>query len=143
MTLQKKVAVAQTASVPGDTAATVVKLVEWAGKAASEGARLIVFPEAFIGGYPKGASFGIAVGKKTPEGREEFRQYFDCAIYIPGSETRLIAEATGQLNVYIVVGVIERDGGTLYCTALFFGPGGTLLGKHRKLMPTSSQHHIF
>jgi len=143
VTLQRKVAVAQTSPVPGDTAATVVKLVEWAGKAASDGARLIVFPEAFIGGYPKGVSFGIAVGKKTPEGREEFRQYFDSAIDVPGSETQLIAEAAGHLNVHIVVGVIERDGGTLYCTALFFSPGGTLLGKHRKLMPTAGERYIW
>lgn len=142
MTLHK-VAVVQTSTVPGSTPATVEKVITWSGRAAEGGAKLVVFPEAFIGGYPKGASFDIAIGKRTPEGREEFRHYYDAAINVPGPETQLIADASGRLGIHIVVGVIERDGGTVYCTALFFGPEGTLLGKHRKLMPTAGERFIW
>ena len=56
---------------------------------------------------------------------------------MPGPETDILAKAAKDAGLYLTIGVIERDGGTLHCTALFFGPEGTLLGKHRKLMPTA------
>jgi nitrilase len=79
---------------------------------------------------------------RSPEGRKWFRTYFESAITVPGPEADQLAAATRKGGVYLVIGVIERDGGTLYCTALFFGPGG-LLGKHRKLMPTAVKRIIW
>ena len=54
-----------------------------------------------------------------------------------------IAAAAREAGVHVVIGVIERDGGTLYCTVLFFGPEQGYLGKHRKLMPTASERLIW
>lgn len=138
-----RVAVVQTSAVPSDSSATVDKLIKLATDARQQGAELVVFPEAFIGGYPKGADFRIALGTRPPESREEFRHYFDNAIAVPGAETDRIAAAAGEQKLFIVVGVIERAGSTLYCTVLFFGPDGTLLGKHRKLMPTAVERYIW
>lgn len=134
-----RVAAVQTSSVGGDTQATVAKACELIAECGSKGAKIAVFPEAFIGGYPKGADFNIFIGARTPEGREEFRAYWAQAIEVPGAETRALGEATKAAGVFVAIGVIERDSGTLYCTVLFFGPDGALLGKHRKLMPTAAE----
>jgi nitrilase len=134
-----KVAVVQTSPIAGDTAGTVKKVCGLIADCGSDGAKIAVFPEAFIGGYPKGATFDIHIGSRTPEGRAEYEAYWSRAIEVPGKETDEIAKAAKAANLYVVVGVIERDGGTLYCTALFFGPEGELLGKHRKLMPTGAE----
>jgi len=110
---------------------------------ARQGAKLAVFPEAFVSAYPKGLDFGARLGLRTAEGREDFRRYYDSAIEVPGSETEILAVAAKENNLFVVIGVIEKDGGTLYCTALFFSPEGSLLGKHRKLMPTAMERLIW
>ena len=115
----------------------------WRPKRRRAGARLAVFPEAFIGGYPKGADFGARVGSRTPEGRKLFRRYFEGAIDVPGPATERLGKAARAHGLWLVIGVIERDGGTLYCTVLFFAPDGTLAGKHRKLMPTAMERLIW
>ena len=137
------VAVVQAGAVPFDTAACVDKAIGLIGEAAAAGARLMVFPEAFITGYPKGQSYGLVVGARDPAGREEFRLYLDAAIAVPGKETERLGEAAAAAHAYVVMGVIERELGTLYCTALFFAPDGRLLGKHRKLMPTALERMIW
>jgi nitrilase len=121
----------------------MTKLHRLAAEAAKEGALLAVFPEAFVGGYPKGVDFGARVGSRSPEGREWFRRYYESAISVPGPETEAIGETAARHGLQIVVGVIERAGGTLYCTALFFAADGHLLGKHRKLMPTAMERLIW
>jgi nitrilase len=145
MTKEKRVAVAvvQAASVPFDAEACVDKAVRLIGEAAATGATVILFPEAFITGYPKGLNFGLAVGARDPVGREEFRLYLDAAIEVPGPQTARLGEAAAASRAYVVIGVIERELGTCYCTALFFGPDGALLGKHRKLMPTVLERVIW
>ncbi len=138
-----RAAVIQTASVPFDSAATTKKVVKLILEAAAQGARLQVFPEALLSAYPKGADFGARVGGRLPRGRDEFLRYYDSAIDVPGPETEQIAEAAREAGSYVVIGVIERDGGTLYCTVLFFSPEGELLGKHRKLMPTAMERLVW
>jgi nitrilase len=136
-------AVVQMASVPHDPLATASSAAARLREAAANGARLVVFPEALIGGYPKGASFGAPVGMRKPEGREAFARYHAAAIALDGPEVATLAEAAAETNTFVVIGVIERDGGTLYCTALYFdGPKG-LVGKHRKLMPTAAERLIW
>lgn len=132
-------AVVQASPIAGDTRETVSKAAGRIGECGKLGAQLVVFPEAFIGGYPKGADFNIFIGARTPEGRAEFAAYSSSAIAVPGPETIAIGRAAKQAGTFVVIGVIERDGGTLHCTALFFGPDGSLLGKHRKLMPTAAE----
>ncbi len=138
-----RVAVVQASGIPFDSDAGVEKAVRRTADAAALGAKVIVFPEAFIGGYPKGLSYGTVVGARDAAGREEFRLYHRAAIDVPGPMTLRLGEAAAAAGAYVVMGVIERDGGTCYCTALFFGPDGALLGKHRKLMPTAMERIVW
>ena len=138
-----RVAVVQAGSILYETEQTLAKAERLVAEAAAEGARLVVFPEAFIGGYPKGADFGARVGSRTPEGRKQFRRYFEAAIDVPGPETARLGEAARAHAAWLAMGAIERDGGTLYCTVLFFAPDGSLAGKHRKLMPTAMERLIW
>jgi nitrilase len=142
-TAKVRVAVVQAGSVPFDTEACVDKAVRLTADAAATGAKVVLFPEAFIAGYPKGLSYGLVVGARDPVGREEFRLYLDAAIEVPGIHTLRLGEAAAAAGVYLVIGVIERELGTCYCTVLFFGPDGSLLGKHRKLMPTALERMIW
>lgn len=134
-------AVVQAGSIAFDTPATITKLSDLTADARNDGADLVVFPEAFVGGYPKGHNFGAVVGERTEEGRDWYRRYFDGAITIPGPELEQIAEAARGLH--LVAGVIEREHGTLYCSVVFLGPEGDLLGLHRKLMPTAAERLIW
>lgn len=136
-------AVAQTATVLFDTAATVAKAETLMAEAAARGAQVLVFPEAFIGGYPKGADFHIFIGARTPEGRQDFLKYYEAAVALDGPEIAQLAQAAGAHKLYVCVGIIERDGGTLYCTAVYLGPEGTVLGHHRKLMPTALERLVW
>lgn len=138
-----KAAVVQVGSEVGETAGAIALVRSHAVQCAKEGAQLIVFPEALIGGYPKGADFGVRVGQRSAEGRAAFRRYFDSAIDVPGPATIELADIARECGAYMVLGVVERDLGTLYCTVLFFDPTGQLLGKHRKLMPTAMERIIW
>jgi nitrilase len=138
-----RAAVVQAGSILFDRDRTIQKAGDLTRDAASRGAQIVVFPEAFVGGYPKGFDFGALVGSRTAEGREQFRAYYDQALTVPSEECTLLGDFARQNSVHLVVGVIERDGGTLYCTVLFFAPDGSLAGKHRKLMPTASERLIW
>lgn len=137
------VAVVQAGSVPFNPSACVEKAIHLIKQAADTSAKVVVFPEAFITGYPKGLNFGLVVGARDVAGREEFRLYLDAAIDVPGPHTLLLGEAAAAHRCYVVMGVIERELGTCYCTVLFFAPDGRLLGKHRKLMPTALERIIW
>ncbi len=136
-------AVVQTSTVLLDTPATVERALALMKEAAALGAQVVVFPEAFIGGYPKGADFHIYLGGRTAQGRAEFKHYFDAAVALDGPEILLLASAAQEYQLYVCIGIIERDGGTLYCTAVYLGPDGQVLGKHRKLMPTALERLIW
>ncbi|MFI9011406.1 nitrilase-related carbon-nitrogen hydrolase [Actinosynnema sp. NPDC053489] len=135
-------AVAQAGARLFDTPANLAKAVDLVREAVGRGAEVVVLPEAFLGGYPKGLDFGVTVGSRTPEGREVFRRYHDSAITVPGPETLVLAELTRDLGCHVVVGAIERLGSTLYCVALFFGPTG-YLGLHRKVAPTAAERLVW
>ncbi|RLB32285.1 MAG: nitrilase [Deltaproteobacteria bacterium] len=142
-----KVAVVQAAPVLFDRAATIEKACHLISEAGREGAKLVLMPEAFIPAYPRGLSFGMVVGSRSPAGRSLWKRYWDNAVEIPSEATEALGAAAGEAGVYLAIGVIERDrdhgGGTLYCTLLFFDPEGKLLGKHRKLKPTGSERLIW
>ena len=142
-----KVAVVQAAPVLFDREACIEKTVRLTQEAAGLGAKLVLFPEAFIPAYPRGLTFGAVVGSRSQTGRQTWQAYWANAVDVPGPATEALGEAARQTNVYLVVGVIERDsqfsGGTLYCTMLYFGPDGQLLGKHRKIKPTASERLIW
>ena len=142
-----KVAVVQAASILFDREATVDKACRLIHDAASSGAQLLLFPEAFIPAYPRGLSFGMVVGSRSQEGRELWQRYWDNAVDIPGPATEKLSAAVRETGVYLAIGVIERDSqfsaGTLYCTLLYFGPDGRIIGKHRKLKPTAAERLIW
>jgi nitrilase len=139
----RRVAVIQAAPIAFDTVRTLEKAADLAADARKSGARLLLFPEAFVSGYPRGLGFGAVVGSRSAAGREQFRLYWESAIDVPGPEVEQLAAIARNNQTYLVIGVMERDGGTLYCTVLFFAPDGHYLGKHRKLMPTASERLIW
>lgn len=138
-----KAAVVQSSSIPFAAMATAEKAARLIAEAATQGASLSVFPEVFLGGYPKGASFGAPVGIRLPAGRDEYRRYHEGAVDLDGPEVAVIVEAARQAEQFVVMGVLERDGGTLYCTALFIDGASGVVGKHRKLMPTAAERLIW
>ena len=138
-----KVAVVQAASVAFDRERTLDKVHALASEAASQGARLVLFPEAFVSAYPRGLDFGAVVGSRTEDGRRDFQRYWESSVDVPGPAVDQLARTARATSIYLVIGVIERDRGTLYCTVLFFTPDGAYLGKHRKLMPTASERLVW
>ncbi len=142
-----KVAVVQAAPILFDSAATLDKACQLVDQAARQGAKLILFPEAFIPAYPRGLGFGSVVGSRSPAGRRTWQRYWANAVDVPGPATEALGAAAREAAAYLAIGVIERDNqfsrGTLYCTLLYFGPDGGLLAKHRKLKPTAAERLIW
>lgn len=142
-----KVAVVQAAPVFFNREATIEKTCSLILEAAAQDAKLILFPEAFIPAYPRGLSFGTVVGNRSAAGRRTWQRYWANAVDVSGPAIETLGEAARQAGVYLAIGVIERDNqfsqGTLYCTLLYFGPDGQLLGKHRKLKPTGAERLIW
>jgi nitrilase len=142
-----KVAVVQAASVLFDRQATIDKAHQLTCEAGSNDAKLVLLPEAFVPAYPRGLSFGMAVGSRSDEGRSLWQKYWENAVEVPGPDTEALGAAAREAGTYLAIGVIERDRdysrGTLYCTLLYFNPDGKLIGKHRKLKPTGAERLIW
>eukprot|EP01103_Thecamoeba_quadrilineata_P006444 TRINITY_DN16174_c0_g1_i1.p1 TRINITY_DN16174_c0_g1~~TRINITY_DN16174_c0_g1_i1.p1 ORF type:complete len:303 (-),score=9.96 TRINITY_DN16174_c0_g1_i1:127-1035(-) len=140
-----KVGVAQVGTPQFDLEKTIKKLEEYVIHASKENVELLVFPEAFIGGYPRHSTFGASIGERTQEGRDEFTRYYHGSILVPGPETDVIGNIAKENNVFLVIGVIEKEeeSGTLYCSAIFVDPIKGYISKHRKLMPTAIEKIIW
>ncbi|KAI0539914.1 carbon-nitrogen hydrolase [Xylaria digitata] len=138
-----RVAAVQAAPVSFDLEKSVEKLTQLTADAVKGGAELIVFPEAFLSAYPWRYAFDVTIGARESRGREWYRKYYDSAVAIPSPEIDKIAETARTHNVYLEVGIIEKEGGTLYCTALLFGRDGSILLKHRKLIPTAAERLVW
>ena len=142
-TQRVKVAVVQAAPVAFNRELTLEKVHALSKEAAGKGAQLVLFPEAFVSAYPRGVDFGAVIGARSEKGREEFRRYWESSVDVPGPAVDELGRAARKNKIYLVIGVVERDGGTLYCTILFFAPDGSFLGKHRKIMPTGSERLVW
>lgn len=137
------VAALQLGSSPEGTRATLTAILASEADIKAAGAKLVVMPEALLGGYPKGEMFGTRLGYRLPEGRERFAAYWNAAIDVPGQETQGLAALSKRTGASLVVGVIERSGASLFCTALIFDPAEGLIARHRKLMPTGTERLIW
>ncbi|GBF77768.1 nitrilase [Paenibacillus sp. 598K] len=144
---QVQVAIVQASPILFDKQSALDKIVSMTREAAGKGASLVVFPEVFVPGYPRGLSFGARVGSRTTEGRRDWQRYWESAIDVPGTDTEMLGELAKELGVYLVIGVVERDQessrGTLFNSMIYLGPDGKLLGKHRKLVPTGSERLLW
>lgn len=133
----------QIGSAAEGTAATLDRLLGHRDALIDARLDLLVLPEALLGGYPKGADFGTRLGYRTPDGRAAFLDYWQQAVALDGPEVAALCGLARDANSAIVAGVVERDGATLYCTALFIDAAGTLIGRHRKLMPTATERLVW
>jgi nitrilase len=142
-----RVAVVQAAPVLFEREATVNKACRLLAEAVDTGARLVLFPEAFVPAYPRGLTFGTVIGSRSPSGRRIWQRYWENSVDVPGPDTEKLGAAAAKAGVYLAIGVIERDSsssrGTLFCTLLYFGPDGKLLGLHRKLKPTAAERLVW
>lgn len=140
-----KVAAVQATPVFLDRDATVEKACQLIVTAGREGARVIVFPEACIPAYPDWV-WAVPPGEGGVHG-ELYARLLDQAVTIPGAATDALCAAAREAGAYVVVGVNERNaeasGGSLYCTLLYAGPDGRLLGRHRKLVPTAAERLVW
>ena len=136
-------AAVQASSKLFDTEATIDVFAAKLSEAKNLKADLVVFPEAFIGGYPKGIDFGVRVGLRSPEGREQFKIYADGAIARHSAQMAQICELVKEAGINTIVGIVEKDGGTLHCASACISRDGQVLSWHRKLMPTAMERVIW
>jgi len=140
---QHRLAAIQAAPVLFDTNATLERFQYWLKAAQAEGVDLAVFPEAFLGGYPKGVDFGARVGLRLPEGRDLFRRYFESAFDPVGEAFSAVRQMVADAGIKVVTGLIEPVGDTLHCAAATLNRSGDIIGWRRKLMPTAMERIIW
>lgn len=138
-------AVVQAEPVFFNLPATLEKTERLVRESAKKGAELIVFPESFLPGYPRGLSFGTVVGSRTSEGREHWFDYWNNSVAVPSISTDLLGDMAKEAGAWIVIGITEKDEreGSLYCSLLYFNPAGELVHKHRKLKPTAAERVVW
>jgi nitrilase len=132
------VAAVQATPVFLDREATTEKVCALVKEAAGRGAELIVFPESFIPAYPDWVW-------RTPAWRDTklTQRLYANAVSVPGPQLQRVAESAAETSTYVVIGVTEIEGGTLYNTLVYLGPDGSLLQRHRKLMPTGGERTVW
>lgn len=139
-----RIALVQAEPVLFDKEACLAKALEYIKEASENKAELIVFPELFIPGYPIGMNFGFSMGKRTEDGRCDWKCYYDASLLAGDSEFQRLSAAAKAANAYVSVGFSEQDevSGTLYNSNAIFAPDGTY-SVHRKLKPTGSERVVW
>jgi len=133
-----KAAAVQIAPDLSGSAGTIERVCDAIGRAAGQGVELAVFPETFIPYYPYFSFVSPPVGT----GKEHLRLY-ENAVEVPGPITQRLEDAAARYHMVLVVGINERDGGSLYNTQLIFDADGSLLLKRRKITPTYHERMIW
>lgn len=143
--MKVKVALIQESPVFFDKQKTFEKLADLVKKHAEEGCNLIVFPESFVPGYPRGFTFGATVGSRSMEGKQLYVKYYENSVCLDGDDLEFLEELSKSQNVYLVVGITERlkVNGSLYCSMAYISPSSGLLGVHRKIKPTGAERIVW
>lgn len=143
--MKVKVGVVQDSPVFFDKAKTLEKIETLVSKYAEKGCELLVFPESFIPGYPRGFSFGAKVGSRADEGRKLYQEYRDNSIDLESDDLKFLEKIAKANNTYLVIGVTEKVDvtGSLFCSMIYISPSTGLLGAHRKIKPTGSERIIW
>lgn len=139
-----RIALVQAEPVMFDKAASLDKVVKYIDKSMPEKPDLIVFPELFVPGYPIGMNFGFSMGKRTEEGRADWKRYYDASMVAGDKEFQILSSKAKECGIYLSLGFSERDAvsGTLYNSNVIFEPDGTYK-VHRKLKPTGSERVLY
>ncbi len=128
-----------------DKEKTIQKIEDLTTQYARQGSRLIVFPESFIPGYPRGFTFGATVGNRTQAGRELYAEYHKNSLDIASQDVKRLERLAKTENMYLVIGITEKSErhGSLFCSILYISPKTGLLGVHRKIKPTGTERLIW
>ena len=140
-----KVGLVQESPIFFDKSKTIDKLESLTKQYANQGCDLLVFPESFIPGYPRGFSFGAKIGSRTAEGRKLYAEYRDNSIDLKSTDLKRLENIAKSNGIYLVIGVTEKEdaNGSLYCSMLYISPTKGLLGVHRKIKPTGTERIVW
>lgn len=143
--MKVKVGLVQDNPVFFDKEKTIKKIEEITIKQAKEGCELLVFPESFIPGYPRGFNFGAKIGSRTPEGRKLYSEYHNNSIDLESEDLKKLEKLSKSNAIYLIIGVTEKQdtNGSLYCSMLYISPTEGFLGVHRKIKPTGTERTIW
>jgi nitrilase len=135
------VACAQVEPVVFDLDATIGRIDEVAAEAAGKGARLVLFPEAFIPAYPSNRWARYLAAGQDATG--VYAKLAQSSLQIPGPDSDRIGSIAKEHGLWLAVGANELDGGTIYNALLVYGPDGALALHHRKLVPTNHERLVW
>ncbi len=139
--MKVKAGIIQDSPVFFNKAGTLEKLAGLVTTYSQKGCKLLLFPESFIPGYPRGFDFGATVGSRTPEGKKLYAKYREESIDLESDDLPFLEKLAKDHNVYLVIGITEKSHlhGSLYCSMLYISPTHGLLGVHRKIKPTGTE----
>lgn len=140
-----RVGVVQATPALFDLNRSVDRVIDWIGRAAEAGCQFVLFPESFIPGYPRGLTFDAVVGRRTDQSRTTWLDYWSNSLVVPSAQLERIQDAVRRAGLFVALGVTEKadTGGSLYCSLLYLGRDGSLLGTHRKLKPTGLERYVW
>ena len=143
--MKVKVCVVQDSPIFFDKKKSLDKLERIVVKHSNKGVQLILFPESFIPGYPRGFTFGTVIGKRSEAGKKLYAEYHKNSIDLESPDLKRIESIAKKNKIYLVIGITERQSknGSLYCSMLYISPKNGLLGVHRKIKPTGTERLIW
>jgi len=139
------VGVVQESPVFFNKTATLEKIAAIVSEQSKKGCQLLVFPESFVPGYPRGFDFGAKIGSRTAEGKALYAEYYKHSIALESDEMHFLVELSRKNNCYLVIGITEKQeaNGSLYCSMIYLSPTDGLLGVHRKIKPTGTERLVW